>query len=61
MKVRVISKPEFSSLLFVQTKRWWFPFWITAYYGDKNTSLKVAENIIETGNKTMIVMQGETK
>jgi hypothetical protein len=61
MKVRVIRKPEFTSLHHVQVKRWWCPFWETVTYDSRQRCEQVAQNLIEHGLKYKVLLEGESK
>ena len=61
MKVRVIRKPNFTSLHHVQIKRWWWPFWVTVSYDDVDRCRQVAQNLLTHGEASDIVYTGESK
>lgn len=61
MKVRIVRKPEFTSLHHVQIKRWWWPFWSTVIYDDIKKCNEVANNLLTQGHTVTVIMQGERK
>jgi hypothetical protein len=61
MKVRVIRKPQFTSLHHVQIKRWWWPFWVTVAYDDLCRCKSIAADLINHKRAYEVHMQGESK
>lgn len=58
MKVRIVRKPEFTSLHHVQVKRWWWPFWRDVMYDDLRKCREVADSLIKHGRKEIILFEG---
>lgn len=61
MQVRVIRKPQFTALHHVQIKRWWWPFWTTVSYDDRERCEQVARDLIAYGRAYEVITQGESK
>lgn len=61
MLIRVIRKPEYTSLHHVQIKRWWWPFWTTITYDNKIRCLEIADNLLKKNTAFDVVFEGETK
>ena len=60
MKLRVIRKPEFMVLCYLQVKRWWFPFWVTVLADDEKACMKLAAEILKHGQFHTLIAEMET-
>lgn len=61
MKVRLIRKPEFTSLHHVQIKTWYWPFWRDIAYDDRHRCEQIVENIIASGKPFDVLREVKIK
>lgn len=61
MKVRVVKKPDYEYLYFIQVKRWWFPFWCDVFYSGEKETMRKYKTFLDTGSLIEVVNEGEIK